>query len=219
MTQDLKGCPHCNSPIPDGHLFCFSCGKTLFAFQKRQSTSIITQPCASCGKKFAYGLLFCPNCGAVKTTSPSKNLSTTNISVLWNSQKEKSKAATELIKTPPGVNIVVKRSRTIEHIVEVNWQISGKVSIEAGLKEIIMASIQTEIVRTEGNTYKKSETMEYEVQLNGSVHNSYLLVWTDIWSVGTAHTMKGIMSYDFPFQYREKTELDVIPLQEDAETK
>ena len=54
--------------------------------------------------------------------------------------------------------------------------------------------------------------MEYEIELKGDSSSDYKLVWTDFWRAGLADVQKGASSHALPFRYREKTELEVIPV-------
>lgn len=116
---------------------------------------------------------------------------------------------TEIVRVPRGVVIKVKRSRTIEHSVEINWKAVGEIKIDAGIKELLNGSIRGEIERQQGRSRKLSETMEYEVELNGNQSSQYRLKWMDLWREGYVelHQSKNIDT--IPFTYKERAELDV----------
>lgn len=126
-------------------------------------------------------------------------------------ETETVQATSEEVSVPPGVTIKIKRSRTIEHTVDIDWQISGSGNIEAGFKPIISASIRGEIGHKQGHAYNESETMEYEIDLNGETNTCYRLIWTDIWRKGFAEFQIGNATQTFPFRFREWTKLDVSP--------
>jgi len=125
---------------------------------------------------------------------------------------ERVKTNSEEVLVPVGVTIKVKRSRTIEHTVDVNWHSTRGGNIDIGLKQLISASIHSELEQTHGRTYKQSETIEYEVELNGERYNQYKLAWTDIWRKGVVEFQQNNTTQVFPFRFREQTELEVIPI-------
>ncbi|MFC1825536.1 hypothetical protein ACFL9T_22725 [Thermodesulfobacteriota bacterium] len=135
-----------------------------------------------------------------------------SIAVHLQPETEKEEGATEEISIPPGVTIKVKRSRTVEHTVNVNWSIAGGGSIDMGVRQIISASIRGEIEQTQGRTYQQTETIEYEVELNGEKSDRYELIWTDVWRKGVAEVQHGGQTRILPFQFRERAELHVTPL-------
>jgi hypothetical protein len=128
------------------------------------------------------------------------------------SQIESIQSASEEVSVPPGVTIKVKRSRTIEHTVDIDWQMSGGINIDSGFKPIISASVRGEIGQRQGRTYQESETLEYEVALNGETSTRYRLIWTDMWRKGVAEFQIGYRTQVLPFRFREWTKLDVYPI-------
>lgn len=143
--------------------------------------------------------------------SPQTNLQD-RVTVHLKETEERVPAATEEIHVPIGVTIKVKRSRTVEHTVEVEWQLTGEIRIEAGVKQILAGSIRGEISRKQGTSSKASETIEYEIELKGEASSEYRLVWTDIWRKGTAEFEHEHTTYLVPFRYKQRAELDVVPL-------
>lgn len=141
------------------------------------------------------------------TVKPNNN-SNYKINLLPNLEKVQVNA--EKINVPNGVIVKVKRSRTIEHTVDVNWQTSGGINIDAGLKQLISASIYGELEYSKGQSIQKSETIEYEVELNGDKSNKYKLVWIDIWQKGIVEFQNNTLTA-IPFQFRERSELTVAP--------
>lgn len=141
-----------------------------------------------------------------------KSIEHDQIRVHLESGAERITAVTEEVHVPLGVKIIVKRSRTIEHSVEVDWSITGEGRLDIGIKQILSGSIRSEITKKQGQSYKESETMEYEIELNGKTSNRFKLVWTDIWRKGTAQfSYKGMTNFA-PFRFKEHTELEVVPL-------
>ncbi len=132
------------------------------------------------------------------------------VRVLINPERKQVQVATEEVSVPSGVVIKVKRSRTVEHTVAMDFHTSR--NVEAGIEQIFKASIHGEIERTLGRTYQQSETIEYEVELNGERTNRYQLTWTDIWLTGESEMGEGKAMHRFPFQFRERSELKVSPL-------
>jgi len=139
-------------------------------------------------------------------------ISLDKVVVQLGNELEKIDVATEEVHIPNGVIIKVKRSRTIEHTININWSTTRGGSFDLGIKEIVGASINGEITQAKGRTYQQSETMEYEVELNGEKSNRYQLVWVDIWRKGFAELIQGNQTQVVPFQFRELTELRVIPV-------
>lgn len=125
---------------------------------------------------------------------------------------EEIQTASEEVSVPAGVTIKVKRSRTIEHTVSIDWQLTSNVSVESGFKPFISASIRGEIGQAQGRTYQESETLEYEVALSGETNTRYRLTWTDVWRKGMAEFQIGKDNQVLPFRFREWTKLDVFPL-------
>ena len=125
---------------------------------------------------------------------------------------ETDQTASEEVSVPAGVTIKVKRSRTIEHTVDIDWHKSGAINIDSGFKPIISASIRGEIGQRQGRTYHESETLEYEVALSGETSAHYRLTWTDVWRKGIAEFYVGSTSRTLPFRFRESTKLEVYPI-------
>lgn len=133
------------------------------------------------------------------------------VSTQLNPDAEKIVAATEQVHAPAGVSVKVKRSRTVEHTLTMGWSTSGEVQMSAGVEKLIGLSIRAQIEKQLGWSDKQSETIEYEVTLDGNKSNTYDLLWQDIWRNGTATWKQDGNSYGVPFRYRERTELEVIP--------
>jgi hypothetical protein len=126
-----------------------------------------------------------------------------NVGVHIESERDRAHVATEKVRVPRGVSITVKRSRTIEHTID----ISGKI----GLQPIISASVRGEIERRGGQARLERETVEYEVALNGQQSEQYELEWTDIWCKGIVEFENAGKTEVLPFRFQERTELEVKP--------
>lgn len=136
-----------------------------------------------------------------------------SIEVKWEPQEKEIQAATEVIQVPRGVKITVKRSRTIDHTIEINWRTQNGISIDAGIKQLISTTIHSEIEKSKGRTYHESEKMEYEIELDGEKHNRYKLVWSDIWLIGDTEVIHGSMKAKYPFEFKERSELTVVAVE------
>lgn len=148
------------------------------------------------------------SCKATVNTNQSQPLP----KIFLSSQLERVQTNTEIISVPSGVNITVKRSRTIEHTVNINWRKSNEWDI--GLQQLLSASIKREVEQEQGRTYQQSETVEYEVELNGDKSNQYELLWVDFWRSGQAEIQQANLTKVkvVEFQFREKTELKVVSI-------
>jgi hypothetical protein len=136
----------------------------------------------------------------------------TNTKITFDATLERTQVASEEVHVPRGVNIKVKRSRTIEHTIEIGMRHSGTDKVDVGSGQILTLSIQEEIEHSCGQSYQRSETIEYEIELSGDVTNSYALIWTEMWRRGFAEIQDGSHITKTPFRYRERAELEVKPL-------
>ncbi len=122
---------------------------------------------------------------------------------------ERVQVAAEEIFVPEGVSIKVQRSRTVEHTIEIGVTVGANIKLEAGIESLLKAAICGEIERSQGHSYKNSETISYEVALNGDSKSRYSLVWTDLWRKGRILGSKAIATTDLVFRYRDRAELRV----------
>ena len=129
-------------------------------------------------------------------------------------QLERIEAATEEIHVPAGVNVTVKRSRTIKHAVEITRSETDGSEVKAGLKlaqlEILSATIRSEVQSQAGRRFEETETIEYEVSLSGDKSEAYKLAWADLVRVGVVEIHEAGNKTVLPFRCRERTELDVV---------
>ncbi|MHC5861872.1 hypothetical protein [Nostoc sp.] len=157
-------------------------------------------------------LEFCSPLSASLISPPSKaaqkNFQNPNLQVVLDPKLEPISVVTEDIQVPLGVIIKVTRSRTFEHTLDLNWNDELGGQFEVGLKDLISASIQKKIERQQGRGYKESETVSYEIELNGTTAAKYQLIWTDIWQQGTVQFPENKGSV-IPFRFRERAELEV----------
>ncbi|HEX2207300.1 MAG TPA: hypothetical protein VHG93_06430 [Longimicrobium sp.] len=121
-------------------------------------------------------------------------------------------SAVEDVHIPSGVSITVKRSRTVEHSVDVQWGSATEGQVTAGIKTLISGSIRKEVSDRLGITRGESETTEYEVELKGVNANCYRLTWVDTWRTGMVEFSDGNATRMLPFRFRERTELEVHPV-------
>lgn len=143
---------------------------------------------------------------SIKTDQP-------NITIHLEQESERNRTSSETVFVPPGVKITVKRSRTVEHTVDVSWGDLKGGSLDLGLKDIFGISIKGEIEKKRGRSYKESETIEYEVELNGEKVSQYNLVWTDIWCKGFIELTINNTTQMLPFRFRDSSELEVIAVE------
>ena len=135
-----------------------------------------------------------------------------NINIHLEQESERTRTSSETIFVPTGVKITVKRSRTVEHTVDVSWSDLKGGSLDLGLKDVFGISIKSEIEKKRGRSYKESETIEYEVELNGDKVSQYNLVWADIWCKGFIEFTVNNTTQMLRFRFRDSSELEVIPV-------
>lgn len=135
-----------------------------------------------------------------------------DIQVHLNTDFERIQTNSETVIVPSGVKITVKRSRTIEHTVDVSWRDLKSGDLNLGIKDIVGVSVLNEVERQKGCSYTKSETIEYEVELSGENVCHYHLVWTDVWCKGVIELAIDETTQIIPFRFRERSELEVVPL-------
>lgn len=132
-------------------------------------------------------------------------------------QLERIETATEEIHVPVGVNVTVKRSRTVKHAVEITMRETDGSEVKAGLKlgqlEILSATIRSEVQSQAGRRIEEAETIEYEVSLSGDKSEAYRLAWADLVRVGVVEIHEAGTRTVLPFRCRERTELDVVPVE------
>ena len=169
-------------------------------------------------RQLMWGGWTCPKCGCEMDGTGveigdafSPKPQSINVTIRLQPESKKVQAATEEISVPSGVIVKVKRSRTIEHAVEVNLKSTSKEGISIGVEQVLCVSIHSEIERQRRRSYSQSETVEYEVELNGDKSGRYWLIWTDVWQQGVVEFQYQGSTHTLPFQFRERTELEVLP--------
>jgi len=124
-------------------------------------------------------------------------------------------AAREEIHIPKGVSVTVKRSRTITHAVEIANNETSGVQVEAGLNaahiDVLKATVKSEIQKQTGIRFEESETIEHEITLNGAETQNYTLLWADFVRRGIVEINAHGAKSNLPFNWRERTELQVVP--------
>ncbi|WP_169158003.1 zinc ribbon domain-containing protein [Brasilonema bromeliae] len=159
--------------------------------------------CRKCQRRF-------PICNT-SNNHPQNLTEVPTVKVHRSTEKKRVQVANEVINVPQGVTITVKRSRVIEHSIDINWQFSSGIEIELGLQPIIKTVVRGEIEKAQGRKYQESETIEYEIELSGETSNRYSLTWTDIWLTGKTEIQQSNTTRILPFQFREYSELEVAP--------
>ncbi|WP_163665686.1 hypothetical protein [Adonisia turfae] len=122
---------------------------------------------------------------------------------------EEVQAAAEEVSIPSGVSINVKRSRTIEHTVEIEQGNFVSGSLNLGIPDILGTTIRAEIEKRQGRSYRESEMIEYDVSLDGKVSEHYRLVWIDLWRKGVAEVTSNNCTVMVPSLMRKGTVLHV----------
>lgn len=158
--------------------------------------------CEQCGTKLNWR-------GQPRTAQDPDASVTTITAVHLEPRTTRVEAMFEDVAVPQGASITVRRSRTIEHTLQVELGQSVGGELNLGLTESLKAQIQGAIERKQGQIYQHTETVEYTVQLDGKESKRYRLVWSDIWQGGTAEIVQDGISSRAPFQLRVGTELDV----------
>ena len=115
----------------------------------------------------------------------------------------------ERVEIALGARFKMRRSRTIEHTINIDWRSVKNVEGQAGLRTILHAAIRGELERSQGQSYHQSETIEHEIELDGSRSHIYELCWSDIWQKGTLELREGNTTQLIPFECRIGTELKV----------
>jgi hypothetical protein len=75
--------------------------------------------------------------------------------------------------------------------------------------EFLSQSIRREIEQKHGRSYHEVETLEYEVELDGSRGTSYTLLWIDSFCKGTIEFAHTDRIDRVPFRFRTQTDLQV----------
>ena len=171
---------------------------------------------------YAYGIppvefAECPQChyrweiyNRSQSTVPEK-LPQQEVRVYLEPELEKVRANSETIIVPVGVKIKVRRSRTIEHTIDIVWRDLQGGNLSLGFKDVVNISVRTEIENQKGRSYTESETIEYEVELDGQVSSQYSLIWSDVWCKGVIEVPNNNVTQLVPFRFREHSELEVTP--------
>lgn len=134
-----------------------------------------------------------------------------NVTVYLDAELEKTQAATEMVQIPQGVTAKVKRSRTIEHSVNLSTTEGLETSSTHVYTEFLSQSVKKEIEQKHGRGYSESETVEYEVELDGNQSASYTLLWIDSFCKGTIEYSHSNRINRVPFRFRTQTDLQVTP--------
>lgn len=156
-----------------------------------------------------YGSSEAVDLSNTKKTQENLELINNGISVNLLPEEYKSVARTEKIQVPDGIIFTLTRAYTIEHTIQIDWDDSNEAALELGIKNLFYSSIRRKIEKKEGNTYKQSETIEYQIQIDGKKNTNYQIVWIDIWLRGN---IQSNVAPTLPFQYRKETQFEIHPL-------
>jgi hypothetical protein len=134
-----------------------------------------------------------------------------NVTIYFDAELERVPAAEEKVQVPHGVTASVKRSRTIEHSVNLTTTSSVESSTTQTYTEFLCHTVKEKFEQQHGRGYQESETLEYEVRLDGNQSGSYTLTWVDSYCTGTIEFTHADKIDRRPFRFRTKTELQVTP--------
>lgn len=120
--------------------------------------------------------------------------------------------AREIVETPRGAKRTIKRSRTFER--EINFAKSNEVEVLANVDLVILSSqVRGRIEQTHGQTFKRSETIEQTIEIDGNVLPRVALVWVEKRRVGTASAIIDGVNANLPFELGESLELRIVSTQ------
>jgi hypothetical protein len=77
---------------------------------------------------------------------------------------------------PKGVSVKIKRSRTIEHTVQLTLQSSTEGEVSVGFWDVLQSSIRAKLEEQHSREFRETETVEYEVELRGDVSTRFVPV-------------------------------------------
>jgi hypothetical protein len=115
----------------------------------------------------------------------------------------------EKVHVPPGARISIKRSRTVDRSVTLQTSTTAETTFSVTELDVFTKSVRKAVEEKSGSTYRESETIEHEVQLDGSRSDQYTLVWVDTYCDGKVAFVRGDRTETIPFAFREQTELQV----------
>lgn len=148
----------------------------------------------------------------VATNTFKKQKTQTIGAIQLSKDQRQEEAASEEVNVPDGVKVTVKRSRTIARAVNIQWGAIGGMDASVGIKNIVDTSVRWEMKKIKGEDFKETETIEYEIELNGEKSNRYKLIWIDTWRKGSVELREESIesqTHFIPFEIREKSELHV----------
>ncbi|MCP4403560.1 MAG: hypothetical protein GY801_40425, partial [bacterium] len=156
----------------------------------------------------------------VKLETPKNNEDATHfkgVRIELQNEVERCRVATEEVNVPHGVTIRVKRSRSIEHTLEIDWKTGFDMTTSASLLDMLKAELHFELENRTTKKVGEIETIEYEVELTGKQNLSYCLSWTDVWRTGHLIVGDSGKTSIHPLRFREKSELSVTPIEHASE--
>ena len=115
----------------------------------------------------------------------------------------------EKVHVPQGAKISIKRARTIDRSVSLQTSTTAETTFSVTELDVFTKTVRKAVEEKSGSTYRESETIEHEVQLDGSHRDEYTLVWVDTYCDGKVDYVRGDRTETIPFAFREQTELQV----------
>jgi hypothetical protein len=115
----------------------------------------------------------------------------------------------EKVRVPQGAKISIKRARTVDRSVSLHTSTTSETTFSVTELDVFTKSVRKAVEEKSGSTYRESETIEHEVQLDGSQRDEYTLVWVDTYCDGKVDYVRGDRTETIPFAFREQTELQV----------
>lgn len=122
----------------------------------------------------------------------------------------KVEVASEEVEIDRGVQVKIKKSRTIQH--DVGFETTARLEIEIEAKgglwlAEVRGQVKGEIGAKSGRKYTDSETVEQEVSLDGNINTKYKLVWIEKYRTGKSVIIQDGKQIDLPFKFREGADL------------
>lgn len=122
----------------------------------------------------------------------------------------KVEVASEEVEIDRGVQVKIKKSRTIQHDVgfETTARLESELEVKGGVWIAeVRARVKGEIGNKIGRKYSESETIEQEVSLDGNVNTKYKLVWIEKYRTGKSMIIEDGKRIELPFKFREGADL------------
>jgi len=131
------------------------------------------------------------------------------VTVTINAERRIVPGPAERVHVPAGARISIKRSRTIDRSVSLHTSTTNETTMSVTELDVFTKSVRKAVEENSGSTYRESETIEHEVQLDGTNRGEYTLMWVDTYCDGRVTFLRGDRTETIPFAFREQTELQV----------